>query len=214
MTKRSRKIASGKANVVRRSSLNTTSVYTHDPLSLDSSALRRNVRTSLMFGTALGASLLTAVIIDGQPAMAGSCTNANPSLCTGDFSCWFVFNSGTVPDTTADLTMVLGDNTSGGAAGTPGTIENAGGDGFIVAAGGAGLTFTVITNSNSSIGVSWPSHKAMAFVFPPIGTIRLSTSIRMRRLALRYAGRGQRYQCEYRCWWLFRRYQWHCYWHK
>ncbi len=78
MTKRSRKNAFGKANVVRRSSLKTIPVLATDPLSRNSSTLRKNVRTTLLFGTALGTGLMaatTVLVMSTSPALACSTTD-------------------------------------------------------------------------------------------------------------------------------------------
>ena len=102
MTKRSRKNAFGKANVVRRPSLKTIPVLAIDPLSHDRSAPRKNVRTTLLLGTALGTGLIaatTVMVMSTSTAMAacfthGWCETAHYNL---DFSGAGPFTSGNDP---------------------------------------------------------------------------------------------------------------------
>ncbi len=127
MTKRSRKTAFGKANVVRRPSLKTIPVLAIDPLSLDRSALRKNARTTLLLGTALGAGLLTVMIVDSRPANAAvvcvpSATLASTNSTTG---IWCA--------TSQDLTVV-----------TSGTTL-LGGDGFASFGNDSGIRSQAIT---------------------------------------------------------------------
>ena len=88
MTKRSRKSAFGKAGVLRRSSLKTIPVLAIDPLSTDYSSQRQTVRTTLLVGTAMGASLMAATMIDVQPAFAAplGCTETTNWVCSDAFN--------------------------------------------------------------------------------------------------------------------------------
>ncbi|MGH6727916.1 MAG: beta strand repeat-containing protein, partial [Pseudolabrys sp.] len=142
MNKRLRKRAG--TDVARRASRKTTPVFARDPLSLDRSTIRKNVRTALMVGTALSAGLLTAMIVDSQPANAAvncipSATLTNTNSPTG---IWCA--------TDQDLTVVTSGTTLLGGDGAGPFHDDSGiqiqtynnsptGIDVVVTAGGAGI---------------------------------------------------------------------------
>jgi len=168
MTKRSRKSAFGKANVVRRSSLKTTPVFARDSLSIDRSTLRKSVRTTLMVGTALGAAFMTVTMFGEQANAAVACSPgpilASPANYTGDQ------NPGIYCTATTDLTVTttggdLGPNAGGGdgsglqIAATPSTSsttinvnngDTIGNKNSITAVGANGIEVTVNDTGNAS----------------------------------------------------------------
>ena len=140
MTKRSRKSASGKANVVRRSSLKTNPVCARDPMSLGNAALRRNVRTTLLVSTTLSASLMAVAMLADPASAAIGCYATNPAASAASSITYSGDQqAGIICGTTQDLTV----NTDGtGALGgnqAPGNIGN-----------GSGLQ--IIANDNGSDG--------------------------------------------------------------
>ncbi len=132
MTKRSRKSAFGKANVVRRSSLKTAPVYTRDPLSLDRTKLRKNVRTTLMFGSALGASLMAMSVYSVNPANAAILCNPGAIVASPANYATPQLNGISCSTTAEDLTVVVTQ--------TAGTPNIGGGNG--IAPNGDGITIT------------------------------------------------------------------------
>ena len=151
MTKRSRKSASGKANVVRRSSLKTTPVFARDPMSLDRSALRRNVRTTLLVGTALGASLMAMSLLGSETANAAVVCAATTPAASGTPATYTVDQPAGIYCTflPADPTVVV--NASGGSLGGNQAPGN-GGDGSgleVLQVGVGGVTGSSVTITNS-----------------------------------------------------------------
>ena len=130
MTKRSRKSAFGKADVVRRSALKTIPVYARDPLALDSPALRKNVRITLVVGTALSASLMAAMVIDSQPAMAATVCTATVPLVeapAGTFTSTGNQATGIECQSNLDPTVVVtGGDISGNSLNVTGTNDGSG----------------------------------------------------------------------------------------
>ena len=143
MTKRPRNIAFGKANVVRRSAPKTIPVLAIDPLSLNSPALRKNVRTTLLLGTALGASLLTAMIVDSQPAMAVAVCQPSATVTTANANGIYCTTNVDLTVVTSGATTVLGGNSfyGGNDSGIEILTQAASPTpfGIIITAGGAGI---------------------------------------------------------------------------
>ena len=143
MTKRSRKSAFGKAGVLRRSSLKTIPVLAIDPLSTDYSSQRKTVRTTLLVGTAMGASLLTVMALDTQSAYAaaGNCNFVVADLaeyCGGGGFLHVPFGNGINFTSPTDLTIVVGENPTAGVL-DPATVgSNINGDGVTLTASGSG----------------------------------------------------------------------------
>jgi hypothetical protein len=149
MTKRSRKSAFGKAGVLRRSSLKTIPVLAIDPLSLENLARRKTVRSTLMFGSAMGASLLAVTVFTGQPAMA-QCIAANPFVnCSSaiNYPGGIPWSPGFSP---LDLTVTSPD-TQATWVGSSGATN---GDGIHMDANANGQVLTITTTADTYIGVA------------------------------------------------------------
>ena len=143
MTKRSRKIASGRANVVRRSSLNASPVLARDPLSVNYAAYSRSVRTTVLVGTALSASLLLAMVVDSGPANAAFICTPAPNAPPATYN--VNQPNGIYCTTTEDLTVVTTNGVNVGPNGA------SGGDGSGIQ---LNATNIFVTNSGISIGVT------------------------------------------------------------
>ena len=153
MTKRSRKSAFGKANVVRRSSLKTIPVYARDPLSLDNAALRKNVRTTLLVGTALGVGVLAFTLFASEPAYAAiacTATGGNPAASAGPT----VNYTGDQPNgihcvlTPADPTIVVNTDGTGSIGGDTASAAGDGSGIQIDATGDGSVPGVSVTISN------------------------------------------------------------------
>ena len=159
MTKRSRKSAFGKAGVLRRSSLKTIPVLAIDPLSTDYSSQRKTVRTTLLVGTAMGASLLTIMALDTQSAYAaaGNCNFVVGDLaeyCGGGGFLQVPFGNGINFTSPTDLTIVVGENPTAGTL-DPATVgSNINGDGVTLTADNSGITLSVVGDNNSTFGTT------------------------------------------------------------
>ncbi len=158
MSKNMRKRAADRANVARRASLKTTPDYARGLLSLDSVALRKNVRTTLMFGTALGAGFMAMQLLGSETANAAiNCvaTGGNPAASVTATTNYI----GDQPNgihcilTPADPTIVVNTDGAGSIGGN--TTSNAGdGSGIQIDASGDGSVsgVSVTVNNKDPIG--------------------------------------------------------------